>query len=147
MAKKQEMQFAIEAFEIDRFSSSKPEANVRKDRLDYKIQHSFDTNVGKKLVHVTFIIEVLSGKQNPRKLTEIETRTTYKLKGIETDDGLRLPDELIVTFLSIAYSNTRGALAAKAQGTIVGDVPLPLINPTAVVEKMKKGIKQKEKTS
>jgi hypothetical protein len=147
MAKKQEIQFAIEAFEIGRFSSFKPEVNVRKDRLDYKIQHSFDTDAGKKMVHITFNIEVLSGKQNPIKLAEIETRTTYKLKGIKTDDGLRLPDELIVTFLSIAYSNTRGALAAKAQGTIVGDLPLPLINPTEVVEKMKKRIKQKEKTS
>ena len=147
MAENKEIQFAIEAFEILSFSTSKPEATVRKDRLDFRIQHYLNVNRENKLVAVGFIIGVLSGKQTPKELAVIETNTTFKLKGIESSNGFLLPDEVVIAFLSIAYSNTRGALAAKAQGTIVGEVPLPLINPKDVFEQIKSRMKNQETES
>jgi len=138
MADKKEIQFSIYEFEIGNFSNTVPKESVRKDRLDYKIQHQFDIDVEKKLFIVGFKIKVTASPQSNVELANIETFTVYKLKGVENDDINRLPDHLVITFLSIAYSNTRGALAAKAQGTVVGEVPLPLINPTQVIEEMKK---------
>lgn len=138
MAEKKEIQFSIQAFEIGSFSSTIPKESVRKDRLDYRIQHQFDVDEEKKLFMVRFQIHVSVSPQSTVELANIETSTTFKLKGIEKENMRKLPDHLLITFLSIAYSNTRGALAAKAQGTVVGEVPLPLINPTQVIEDMKK---------
>jgi hypothetical protein len=58
-----------------------------------------------------------------------------------------LPEDIVITFLSISYSNTRGALAAKAQGTVAGDVPLPLINPTKVVKSIVNQSKKSAETT
>ena len=138
MADKKEIQFSIHEFEIGNFSNTVPRKSVRKDRLDYKIQHQFDIDAEKKLFRVGFKIKVTASPQSNVELANIETFTVYKLKGVDNDEINRLPDHLVITFLSIAYSNTRGALAAKAQGTVVGEVPLPLINPTQVIEEMKK---------
>ncbi len=138
MAKKKEIQFSLNTFEIGNFSSTTPESTVRKDRLDFQIQHQFDVDAEKKLFRVGFRIKVMPGRQSTEELAAIETYTTYKVKGVDQENMFSLPDHLVVTFLSIAYSNTRGALAAKAQGTIVGEVPLPLISPTRVIEDMKR---------
>lgn len=138
MADKKEIQFSIHDFEIGNFSNTVPKETVRKDRLDYRIQHQFDVDVEKKLFKVGFKIKVTASPQSNIELANIETFTVYKLKGLGNDEMNHLPDHLVITFLSIAYSNTRGALAAKAQGTVVGEVPLPLINPTQVIEDMMK---------
>lgn len=138
MAEKKEIQFSLHEFEIGSFSNTIPKETIRKDRLNFQIQHTIEVDDKKKLFRIGFKIKVMAGRQSPLELAAIETFTVYKLKGVETENMNRLPDHLVVTFLSIAYSNTRGALAAKAQGTVVGDVPLPLINPTQVIEDMKK---------
>lgn len=138
MAEKKEIQFSIQVFEIGSFSSIIPKEPVRKDRLDYRIQHQFDVDEEKKLFRVGFKIKVTASPQSKVELANIETFTVYKLKGVDDEEMDHLPDHLVITFLSIAYSNTRGALAAKAQGTVVGEVPLPLINPAQVIEDMKK---------
>lgn len=137
MADKKEIQFSIHEFEIGNFSNTVPKESVRKDRLDYKIQHQFDVDVEKKLFRVGFKIKVTASPQSKVELANIETFSVFKLKGVDDEEMNHLPDHLAITFLSIAYSNTRGALAAKAQGTVVGEVPLPLINPTQVIEVMK----------
>lgn len=134
MAKKNEVQFAIQAFEIRSFSFTAPSAEVRKDRLDYKIQHLFIADPEKPEFGVGFRIKVTAGKKSAEELASIETFTNFSLKGVSKEQMSALPEHLVITFLSISYSNTRGALSAKAQGTIVGDVPLPLINPTEIVK-------------
>jgi len=138
MAKEKEIQFSIKAFSIKNFSSLSPDKTVRKDRLDYQIQHQFELDISKKLIAVKFWIDVYHGKNNPLELASIATETAFKLKGVDDEEMKRLPEDLYTTFLSIAYSNTRGALAAEAQGTVAGEVPLPLINPRQVIEEMKK---------
>lgn len=138
MDKKKEIQFSIREFVIGNFSNTVPKEPVRKDRLDYKIQHQFDVDVENRFFRVRFKIKVTASPQSKSDLAIIETSTAYKLKGVNDEEMYQLPDHLVITFLSIAYSNTRGALAAKAQGTVVGEIPLPLINPTQVIEDMKK---------
>lgn len=132
--KKSEVQFAVEAFEIRQFSSIAPKkSGVRKDRLEFQIQHLFEVNQEKMFIDVCFRIKVMPAKKSSEELAFIETRTVFRLKGIEKKKLKELPEHLIATFLSIAYSSTRGALAAKAQGTIAGDTPLPLINPAEII--------------
>lgn len=138
MEKKVEIQFAIESFEIIGFSSHTPKTPVRKDRLNFQIQHLFKIEPKLNIFNVGFRIQVTDGKQNKQELANIETITAFKIKEVESGSLNQIPEHLVVTFLSIAYSTTRGALAAKSQGTVVGEVPLPLINPTEVIQNFKK---------
>jgi hypothetical protein len=134
MDKNSEIQFAIESFEIVGFSEQKPTSQVRKDRITFQIQHMFTTEVEQKLFKVGFRIQVFDGKLKKTELSSIETITSFSLKCEEPDFMNKIPEHLVVTFLSIAYSTTRGALMAKAVGSISGDVPMPLINPTQIVK-------------
>ena len=137
MTDAKEIQFAIQSFEIDRFSSRTPSKTVRKDRLHFHIQHLFRTDAEAQLFSVGVRVQVSEGKQTQHELADIETITTFKLKGVAPEEFDQIPEELVVTLLSISYSNTRGALVAKTEGTIVSQVPLPLINPSKVLNHAK----------
>lgn len=134
MDRQSEIQFAIESFDILGYSEYKPDSQVRKDRINFNIQHMFSTDNDRQLFKVGFKIQVADGKQKKIELASIETLTVFNLKSDDPDLMDKIPEHLAVTFLSIAYSTTRGALMAKATGTIAGEVPLPLINPTQIVK-------------
>lgn len=138
MGKQQQVQFTIKLFEINRFYSSEIKKGIRKDRLHYQIEHKFDIDTKEGVFTVSFRITVVPSKQNNEELASIETTTSFTVIGIDPEDIVKLPDDVIVTFVSIAYSTTRGALAAKAQGSIVGEVPMPLIDPVDVVKSTRK---------
>lgn len=133
MDKNSEIHFAIESFEIIGFSEQKPASHIRKDRITFQIQHMFTTDNEQQLFKVGFRIQVFDGKLKKTELSKIETVSSFSLKSDEPDVMNKIPEHLVVTFLSIAYSTTRGALMAKAVGSITGEVPLPLINPTQIV--------------
>ncbi|TVQ81041.1 MAG: hypothetical protein EA358_01220 [Flavobacteriales bacterium] len=137
MAMKGELEFAIDSFKIDRFASNNPKSTVRKERLNFQIQHLFKIDAVSHIVQVGFRVQVMESKQSKHEIAAIETITSFKIKGISSENFENIPEHLLVTFLSIAYSTTRGALIAKSQGTVVGEVPLPLINPSEVIRRMK----------
>lgn len=129
-----EIQFAIESFNIIGFSDQKPSVQIRKDRVTFHIQHMFSTDEEYKQFKVGFRIQVFDGKQKKTELSKIETITSFSLKSEDPDVMNKIPEHLVVTFLSISYSTTRGALMAKAVGSIAGEIPLPLINPSQIVK-------------
>lgn len=134
MGEQKQLQFAIHSFEVERFSFAQPKSPVRKDRIDYRFNPRFKFDAESNQFHVGIQVEVKTGKQNPEELASIQTLTTFQLKGMNSESDKGLPKELVTTFLSIAYSNTRGALMAKAEGVVAASAPLPLINPAEIVE-------------
>jgi len=140
MIMKDEIKFAIDSFDITRYSSKTPTSSLRKDRLNFQIQHMFKVLADLNTFQVGFRIRVMERKQSKNEVAAIETMTSFKIKGIPAERFEHIPEHLLVTFLSIAYSTTRGALIAKSQGTVVGEVPLPLINPTHVISQMKESL-------
>lgn len=146
MEKKKSFLFSLDSFKVLNFSFHTSDSNIRKDRIDFRIQHRFGPELEKNLFHVGFKIKVVAGRKSNKELASIETLTSYILKKVEPIELKSFPEEALITFISIAYSNTRGALAAKAQGTIAGEVPLPLINPQEVIQRMK-GANDKKATT
>lgn len=131
----QEFEFTIKRFSINHFSYTKPQKQVRKDRINFGIQHLIEPKPDSNEVRIGFRINVEQGSKNPVQIATIETNSEYLVKSDRENLFTEFPEELLVTFFSIAYSSTRGALTAKAQGSVIEDVPLPLIDPVEIVQK------------
>jgi hypothetical protein len=143
----QEVQFTIKSFSIDHFSYTKPKHHVRKDRINFGIQHHIEPYPDTNEVHIGFRIKVEQGTKNPIAIATIETNSVYFVQSKKESLFTQFPEDLLVTFFSIAYSSTRGALTAKAQGSIIEDVPLPLIDPVEIVQNDLKSRESEAKAS
>ncbi|SMO95430.1 hypothetical protein [Fodinibius sediminis] len=139
--KSEQISFGIRSFEVLSYFFEKPEKKIRKDRIGYNIQ--FKTGGDPKKEHFWIDIKATGqyGKQDPLILGEILTRSIFYLHDSESlfnDNGtISLPDQLITTLLSIAYSTTRGAFATKAEGNILAEAIMPLVDPKQLLESSK----------
>ena len=50
--------------------------------------------------------------------------------------GFDIPDNLLVTLLSVSISHTRALLAKNALGTIFADIYIPIVNPVEVFKQL-----------
>lgn len=121
------------------------------EKIDSSLDFKYNTNarilINKKedLVFVEIEVEILIElpKSLEFKIGRIKTLTEYKVKDFRKkflkESQLLIPKEFVSNLISISYSTTRGILTAKAQGSIMQDVVLPIINPIeAIEETMKK---------
>lgn len=141
--------FGVDAFKVRSFSFSDNEEtqNIRKDRINFNIGLKVNFVPEHNKFQVFLKIDALHGKQKPVSLGGIETETTFRLSGdLDTNEKgeVTLPDHLIISLISIAYSTTRGALMVKAQSTILADAPLPITDPTSMWNHFKENY-QKDK--
>ena len=127
------LSFGLDSFKVKSFGFNSTEKPIRKDRINFDIQLNIKSKKDEKKCVVFLRIEAKHGKQQPISLGVIETETIYNLIGEipynNETETVQLPNELIVTFVSISYSTTRGALLVKAQSTILAHAPLPIIDP------------------
>ncbi|NGP90200.1 hypothetical protein [Fodinibius halophilus] len=125
--------FGLESFEVLSYSFEKPEKNIRKDRIGYNIQFRTGGNPDNNQFWIDIKATGQYGKQDPIVLGEIVTRSVFYLEDSETlfnEDGtITIPDQVITTLLSISYSTTRGAFATKAEGNILSEAIMPLVDP------------------
>lgn len=74
--------------------------------------------------------------------------TGYKIKGEDVPENMAkydVPDQLMITMLSIAISHTRALIISQAKATGLKGFIVPLANPTEIFQRMKaKAEKQSE---
>lgn len=130
--------FGIQDFEVLSYSYEKPEESIRKDRIGYNIQFLTGGNADKEQFWIDIKATGQYGKKDPIILGEIVTRSIFQVENIKhlfnEDGSVTLPDKLVTTMLSIAFSTTRGALAIKAEGNILAGAILPLVDPKKLLE-------------
>lgn len=127
--------FGIGSFKVRSFNFSDIDEKLRKDRINFNIGLKVNFIPEDSRFQVLLKIDAFHGKQNPIALGGIETETIFRLSGdIDTNEKgeINLPDHLIISLISIAYSTTRGALTVKAQSTILADAPLPITDPISL---------------
>jgi hypothetical protein len=64
-----------------------------------------------------------------------KVRTEYKvenLKALEVDNEVSIPDNAMITMLSIAISHLRAILAQHTSGTNFSNIILPIVNPAEI---------------
>lgn len=107
----------------------------------FKIGRHWSFSSTTELIRIVFKI-VLSETEDDGgvELAELGVRYDYRLKGLAwklDDEGkeeiLRIPEPLLETLFSIAYSTTRGILYEKARGTSLDSLILPIVVPKELI--------------
>jgi len=55
-----------------------------------------------------------------------------------TNDNIEVPDNILITLLTIAISSARGIIIAKTAGAFINKYYLPILNPEEILENIKK---------
>ena len=140
MAKKKNginISFGLKSFEILSSSFEKKVNDFDEEKLGYQVQ--FRPGVNPEASTVSIDMRVRAFLENDDyTLGSIRTLTTYHLSNIDKlkneDNAYLLPKNIAVTLLSITLSTTRGAFAAKSEGSILAEYAMPLINPEDMYE-------------
>jgi len=129
----EKISFRLEHFEILSSTFEKKVNELNEDELGYQIQFRPVINSKAGTVSIDMKVRALLGKDEANILGAIRTLTTYHLSNLDKlkseDQKFQLPRNIAVTLLSIALSTTRGAFAAKSEGSILAKYVMPLVNP------------------
>jgi hypothetical protein len=140
-----------------RLSSIKKISYFEKDPSEYKLTSNdiqqADVNIGVNFTineqeeTISFQIAAVflySEDLKKQELFGIETLYTYEIKSLaehlKTHDKEEyiIPDNLMLTFLNIAISGTRGMLAVLNTAPAYNHLLLPIINPSEILGTLKK---------
>ena len=122
------------------FTYQKPEESVPTERIDFSMEHKITS--GDDDQNIVFILKprFSTGKKEPKLISEFIFKVVFEVQGLEKlevkkdEEELEVPDQLIVTLFSIAYSTMRGAFFEKNKGTMAERLILPIIDPKSILE-------------
>lgn len=135
------MQFSINKLELKSLSLTEDAITLTNatsiPNIDFNILPDSRVNLQtKQFVIILTIDAVYKIEDEKRELGKIVTWTEFTIENIEDFiivkegvENLILPVHAATALVSIAYSSTRGLLIGKASGTILGIIPLPIIDP------------------
>ncbi len=136
--KKIAINFGLISFEILSYSFEKPPKDFKQEKIGYQIQFLPDVDLKEGFFSIEMKVDTKIAEDSDAILGSIHTMTKYGLSEMESlinnDGNFVLPKNLAVTFLSIALSTTRGALAAKSEGNLLSQFVMPLVNPEEMYE-------------
>lgn len=106
----------------------------REPGIKRRFQIAFDYSAG--ILSVIFTVDFICESEDPEPLKLFGTSVKYDYKFIDFEDVLKkdeqervdIPDDLLVTLLSVGYSTTRGILVTQTVGTEYSKHYLPLIS-------------------
>ena len=55
-----------------------------------------------------------------------------------TNDNIQVPDNILITLLTIAISSARGIIIAKTAGAFINKYYLPILDPNEILKNIKK---------
>lgn len=113
-----------------------PIINIQEERIGITkgFQFAFDQSTGIFTIRVLtdFLCQVETDE--PVKLFGATIQCDYLFKGYEevvkqtVENQVNIPDDLLITLMSVSYSSVRGILAALTAGTDYQNIFLPLVN-------------------
>ena len=128
-----------EGFKFLRFSFVETD-DIGKDALS--VQLTVDINdsgpVREGQSNIVVKVNVVITTSTEEIVANVETASVFGLDGIPADKvhdngGVKYPESLLTTLVSLAISTTRGAILAKGAGSFLEKMPLPIVNPKGFV--------------
>lgn len=111
--------------------------------LNLEIGFRFDVNqemgIFKFYTSVNYTIQELTGP-----IVGIETEIVFEIPNLsslvklENGEQLQIENNFLATLAGVCIGTTRGVLAANLKGNPMAKFPLPILNPTEILEKMNK---------
>ena len=145
--------FTLKGFKIVRFNMVEPGLDIvngfeiQKLKVGYNLDFSYSMEQNGFQVIAAVIYQYnLNGSDI--QLLELALMADYHISEIKniieiSGDNFRIPDDLLVNFVSIAFSTARGILFAKTQGSFLNQFILPLIDPKSIVQQKLKSLETK----
>lgn len=130
--------------------------NLEEEKIAIRKSFQMGFNYTTGILTIKVIIDFLCRAENPEPLKLFGTTVQCDFKLLEFEEILKknekgqvdIPDDLMITLLSVSYSTTRGILAAQTAGTDYSKFFLPLVNVSEFKTMLKNiGEESKEKRS
>lgn len=120
--------------------------NLEEEKIAIRKSYQMGFNYASGILTIKVIIDFLCRAENPEplKLFGTTVQCDFKLLGFEeilkqNEKGqVDIPDDLMITLLSVSYSTIRGILAEQIAGTDYSKFFLPLVNVSEFKTMLKK---------
>lgn len=125
--------FFIENFELDEFAKSMGDL----DQNLLLFHHEGSAKVEVESGHILIRLQVRCEYEGKR-LAQIATTTDFRIVNFEifqSEGTIQIPPDFWVILVGLSYSTTRGALIAKGEGTQLAKYPMPVVNPSTLIQK------------
>lgn len=108
----------------------KPNAKI-KFTLDRDLKYKLDTNMVLLNLSCFFHFDDSENKEALARIIVLNAFEVSDLKQFFTND-IRLPQDLIISMVSMSISHTRALLCENLAGTVYQDIMIPLTNPVEI---------------
>lgn len=120
--------------------------NLEEEKISIRKSFQMNFNYTDGILTIKVVIDFLCRAENPEPLKLFGTTVQCDFKLLEFEEILKknekdlvdIPDDLLITLLSISYSTARGILAAQTAGTDYSNFFLPLVNVSEFKTMLKK---------
>jgi hypothetical protein len=138
-AEKMQIGFKFKMIKTLKFSVNNTDEayKAKKEELQFNISAANFLDVENSVIGFDITIGVFIDKELTKQIADLIVRTEYELTKLSeiikhdtNKNRILLPDQLMMTLLSVALSSARGILAAKTEGSVLEGVYMPIIDPT-----------------
>jgi len=138
--KKIDVTFRILSIKTLKFTIDNNEVVSKTDRKLFKFNISLATffNPKNKIVGFDIIQAVFLEEDMTQKVSELISRIEFEIvnfeeviKHNEDQKKINVPDQIMMTLISISLSTARGIFAAKVEGSALEGVYMPIVNPAS----------------
>lgn len=80
--------------------------------------------------------------EHPEPIVGIETELVFEIPNLssvvtfESGEQLKIDNNILATLAGVCIGTTRGLLASNTKGSPIAKFPLPILNPTEILENM-----------
>jgi len=112
---------------------------LRDENTEINLTFGLTTNfdVSQKTTEIV-LTAVFSKKDTGETMVEIKTSNVFTILELEDfynkDHSFSLPENILVTLLSLSVTHTRALLAKNTQGTVYAELYIPIVNPTLLLQ-------------
>jgi len=113
------------------------------ENLNLEIGFRFDVNQEEDLFKFYTLVNFRIDEYK-EPIVSIETELVFEIPNLssivkfESDDQLQIENNFLTTIAGVCIGTTRGLLASNTKGSPIAKFPLPILNPTEIIENMKK---------
>jgi hypothetical protein len=128
----------ISSIKTHKFSIDNTDEIRKTDRKSFHFNIAIGTffNPKNKIIGFDVIQDLYLDKELTKKVSELISRIEFEIinfedvvKHNEKLKKIKVPDQIMITLISISLSTARGIFASKVEGSALEGVYMPIVNP------------------
>ncbi len=142
-----EVKYKIDTMKVLDFAIHVPE-NIQESITDafFEFYTGIQIALNENRINIRFQTKVYDYETKKTCYSNLTMLYSFEILGMESfqlrKDMVKVPDELMITLLGMAYSTTRGIFYEKFAGTCLREIFLPPMKPQTLIPKVKDKKKQ-----